>query len=318
MTQQRDTAQWYRDFARQVASESAVYAGWAGGVAGDTATIALVDSLPEQKRQPPLVFAVARLCGADDGDYEGFRRFLRDHWPRVEAEALRRPMQTNEPRRCAALLPALALIPGPLALLELGASAGLCLHPDRYSYDFAGTRLDPVDGPSAVLLECASTGIAVPERMPEVVWRAGIDLEPLDAADADDRAWLEALVWPGRPERLARLRAAIDIARADAPLLLRGDAGELLAEAAALAPANATLVVITAGVLVYIPFEQRQRLADGIRGLDARWVSLEGSAVLPEVRRRLPADTGTARFVLALNEHPLAFAGPHGESLQGL
>jgi hypothetical protein len=43
--------------------------------------------------------------------------------------------QTNEPGRCAALLPMLARLPEPLALLEVGASAGLCLLPDFYTYD---------------------------------------------------------------------------------------------------------------------------------------------------------------------------------------
>ena len=40
---------------------------------------------------------------------------------------LARRTQTNEPARCATLLPALALLPPPLALIEVGASAGLIL-----------------------------------------------------------------------------------------------------------------------------------------------------------------------------------------------
>ena len=67
--------------------------------------------------------------------------------------------QTNEPARCAALLPLLARFPGPLTLIEVGASAGLCLHPDRYAYDYAGHR---VGGPSPVTLTCG--GVAVPIR----------------------------------------------------------------------------------------------------------------------------------------------------------
>ena len=40
-------------------------------------------------------------------------------------------------------------------------------------------------------------------RLPELrlvsgVWRAGIDLNPLDVADPDDVHWLSCLVWPGR------------------------------------------------------------------------------------------------------------------------
>ena len=51
----------------------------------------------------------------------------------VEAVMLERRTQTNEPARCALLLPLLAALPQPLALLEVGASAGLCLLPDRYA-----------------------------------------------------------------------------------------------------------------------------------------------------------------------------------------
>ncbi|MFE4537493.1 DUF2332 family protein [Streptomyces scopuliridis] len=59
----------------------------------------------------------------------------------LRAMMLSRRTQTNEPGRCATLLPALAALDGPLALIEVGASAGLCLHVDRYSYDYGHTHL---------------------------------------------------------------------------------------------------------------------------------------------------------------------------------
>ena len=68
----------------------------------------------------------------------------------VEALMLARRTQTNEAARCALLLPLLAALPQPLALLEVGASAGLCLLPDRYGYDYAGHRLG--DRPARVAL----------------------------------------------------------------------------------------------------------------------------------------------------------------------
>ena len=42
-----------------------------------------------------------------------------------------RATQTNEAGRCAILLPVLAALPQPLALLDVGASAGLCLYRDQ-------------------------------------------------------------------------------------------------------------------------------------------------------------------------------------------
>ena len=64
---------------------------------------------------------------------------------------LSRATQTNEAGRCATLLPSLAAISAaedkPLALIEVGASAGLALFPDRYGYEYDDgttvTRLSP-------------------------------------------------------------------------------------------------------------------------------------------------------------------------------
>src|SRR6202008_1014271 len=103
---------------------------------------------------------------------------------------LARRTQTNEPARCATLLPALALLPQPLALIEVGASAGLTLLPDKYSYGYYGDYGEPrVTGtdPLAPGLECQLRAPApLPARVPEVAWRAGLDLNPLDVTDDDD------------------------------------------------------------------------------------------------------------------------------------
>ncbi len=316
---ERDTAEWYTSFANTEArGQSAVLTDWALGVAGDPGIRELIERMPLQKRQPNLVFAVSRLLGAPVGPWPAYREWLLAHLPAVAAEAEHRMTQTNEARRCAALLPALGLVAelvdGPLALLEVGTSAGLCLFPDRYSYSYNGLRVDPVDGASTLLLECKTTGpVPVPARMPEIAWRAGLDLHPLSVADPDDMLWLETLVWPEQQERRDRLRAAIEIARTRPPLIEAGDAVDGLLPLAAVAPAGARLVIITSGVLVYLPRAERVRFAGLVRGLDADWVSLEGRAAFPEVEAVLPARPG--RFLLSLNERPLAFAGPHGQSL---
>jgi hypothetical protein len=61
----------------------------------------------------------------------------------VRSVMLARSTQTNEPARCAVLLPVLAQLPQPLALIEIDTSAGLCLLPDLYGYDYGRQALDP-------------------------------------------------------------------------------------------------------------------------------------------------------------------------------
>ena len=169
-----DTASWYRRFGElEERGQSATYEDWTLGVAEDPPIIALIDELPQQKRQPNLVFACARLLGAPEAGYPLFRRWLTRHWPEVVFEVSSRSTQTNEVLRCASLMPALSLVPGPLALLEVGASAGLCLYPDRFSYSYnGGVRLDPPTGLSTVLLQSTTTGqMPQPQSLPQFLWR---------------------------------------------------------------------------------------------------------------------------------------------------
>jgi hypothetical protein len=63
----------------------------------------------------------------------------------------------------------------------------------------------------------------LPEEVPQVVWRLGLDLSPVDLSSDHEVEWLEALVWPGQEERAKKLRAAIDVARRDPPNVVRGN-----------------------------------------------------------------------------------------------
>ena len=173
---------------------------------------------------------------------------------------LARRTQTNEPARCATLLPALALLPQPLALIEVGASAGLTLLADRYSYDYGSRQLAGTD-PCAPVLSCRPLGpVPIPAQVPEVAWRAGLDLNPLDVTDDDDVRWLECLVWPGETGRRERLAAAIETARRDPPPVHRGDLLTDLVALARQAPPGATLVIYHSAVLAYVAPEQPRPL----------------------------------------------------------
>lgn len=312
--------QRYARFAEHEApGRSALYAEWATGVAGDPGIRAVLARIPENRRQPPLVFAVTRMLGAELGDYADWRAFVTAHADEVVAECTARRLQTNEPLRLAPLLPVLSEIEGPLALLEIGASAGLCLYPDRYSYRFTDAdgavrlALDPADGPSEVVLRSRVDGALPPMRLPEVSWRAGIDLTPLDAGNDRDRRWLQGLVWPGEEGREQRVMAALDIAAADPPHLVAGDALEHLEELAMRAPQDATLVITTPGVLVHIPREARLALVDRIRRLPARWITIDPPALLDVWEPAVDAESWPD-FVVALDAQVRASADPLGRT----
>src|SRR5262245_9147417 len=249
-------AEQYRQFASMEArGTSPLYEQFALGVAEDPDLLELLSELPPVKRQPNLLFAAARHVAGTPADYPQLRRLVLDNRDEVVATVLSRRVQTNEPARCAGLYPLLAQLPQPLALLEVGASAGLCLLPDRYGYDYDGRRLG--DGPP-VLEPRLETDPPIPDELPQIVWRAGLDLEPIDVTDDDQIHWLELLVWPGMESRLDTLRHAVNVARQDPPRVIEGDlTTDDVDELASEAPKDATLVIFHTAVLFYVPRAQR-------------------------------------------------------------
>jgi hypothetical protein len=315
-------------YSAQAAAEGSP--GWAelaAGLAADEAALAVVERAPESRRQPVLVLATCRWLGAPPGPWPRLRSWLLDHADAVVAELGRRSVQTNDVRRSGPVSLALARLDEPVALLEVGASAGLCLLPDLVSYRAGDVRwgdphspvqltLDVTDGRGHDALGGAGAGLGAVE-LPEVVWRAGLDLDPVDVRDDEAVAWLRALLPPGATERADLLERAVALARTAPPRVARGDAVDDLEALAATAPADARLVVVSTGTLVYLPGRRRQQFVDTVRGLGATWVSYERIGLLDDVG---PVDPGlverTSAFaVLAVDGRPLAVGDAHGTRL---
>ncbi|WP_239128892.1 DUF2332 domain-containing protein [Sinosporangium siamense] len=314
------TAEEYRRFGEvHVRGSSALYERLALGVAGDEQMLELLVTLPKEKRQPNLLFGAVRYLRGTTPEYPDFRAYVLSERELVARTMMSHRTQTNEPARCAALLAVMAGLPGPFALLEVGASAGLCLLPDRYAYDYDGHRIGPPGARPTI--RCAVTGRPrLPPHVPEVVWRAGIDLNPLDVNDDDEVRWLEALVWPEHDERRTRLRAALEVARADPPRVVSGDLNTMLDKLAAEVPQGATLVVYHSAVLMYLSPVDRNRFADQVMGLPGHWIAQEDPSVLSGLVRRMPARPENRRspFLVALDGEPVAFAGSHGGWIEWL
>jgi hypothetical protein len=313
-----EIAERYRDFATYARGDSPTFEAWALAVADDPEVHAWLADLPQPKQQPNLVLAAARWHGAPaPGEYAGFKAVLLEHEEAVKATILERATQTNEVGRLATITPVLSLVDGPLALLEVGASAGLCLYPDRYDYDWTGAgTLTGSGGP--VLTATASGPVPVPARHPDVRWRAGVDLNPLDVTDDDAMAWLTTLVWPEQDERRERLRRAVEVARREPPYVVRGDLLEELPALLTEAGRHGTPVVFHSAVVAYLEDADRDRFHDLMTGLVAdgacRWISNEAPGVLPRVTGGFAP--GPGRFVLALDGVPVAAAHGHGHAVE--
>jgi hypothetical protein len=316
----------YDDFGRRWAhGTSPLYEQWSIGIAGDTELTRRLAGLPQRLQQPNLLYAAARWAGSPLVPFPQWREWLRANWDGVIELAHAHSTQTNEPNRCATLLPVLSRIEGPVALLEVGTAGGLCLFPDRYGYEYAapsGTRrIEPASEEAPVLACRLDDDASVPRRMPEVVWRRGIDLSPIDVRDPAAVDWLATLVWPGpdHDARVARLRAAAAVAASDPPEIIRGDLLEEVTDAAAQTPADATVVVFHSAVLLYLDADARQRFADIMAGLGQTvgrrvlWLSNETTGTYPAVDAQLPAGVATDhRFVQTVDGRAVALAGQHG------
>jgi len=320
-----ETVEQYVDFAEE-AVDSPCFEAWARAVAADDEVLAWIGTLPTVKQQPTLVFAAARWHGVPaPGPYAGLRAALLADDGSIRATILARATQTNESGRLATLVPALAQVAsraggGPVALLEVGASAGLCLYPDRYSYTWR-TDAGLVQTGAGPELTCEVTGaFGAPVEVPEIAWRAGVDLHPLDVTDTDQMAWLTTLVWPEHDDRRAQLLTAIDVARADPPSLVRGDLLTELPGRVERAATHAPVVVFHSAVIAYLEDADRRRFHELMTGLVAdgacHWVSNESPRVLPGIAGERRGPVG--RFALGVDGRLVAWTHGHGRSMEWL
>jgi len=178
----------------------------------------------------------------------------------------KRLVQTNEVRRCTYLYPVFSQIheqtQQPLALLEIGTSAGLQLLFDQYGYEYGNG--ETVGNPSSRLqLTSVIEGIdtpVIPQAPPPVTMRTGLDLNIVDLNDADEQLWLKALIWTEHRERLAMFEAAAGYVE-ELPLkLIEGDGVKLLPHYAAETPNDSILCIFHTHVANQMPLAVKKEL----------------------------------------------------------
>jgi hypothetical protein len=202
-----------------------------------------------------------------------FADFCRKYIREIKQLLQTRLVQTNEVRRCALLMPAIVLAsqeagPVPLALVDLGASAGLNLLFDKYGYDY-GNGLYCGDLSSPVQLTCTLRGSLrppIPRAMPDITSRIGIDLNPLDGRKHEDYLWLVAQLWPNDSFKVReeRMQAAVELAHLSPPKMIAGDIVEILPEIISEIPADQAICLMHSFSFYELPNEVRAEIISTI------------------------------------------------------
>ncbi|MGY1680608.1 DUF2332 family protein [Geodermatophilus sp. SYSU D01176] len=129
-----------------------------------------------------------------------------------------------------------------------------------------------------------------PIRPPDVAYRLGVDVEPLDLTDPRTVRWLGACV-PPEVDAVTRFAAAVDVARAHPAPTMRGDLVEVLSAEVDEVPADALLCLIDTYVHVFLPPERLAAFREAVTGIgrDLEWISVDPLVPLG------PAATGTVQ-----------------------
>ena len=175
-------------------------------VVGAVQGLALEGKAPELARFYPSLGGTPVWPDTADAFADVIERHAAEIRPRLDTQ-----VQTNEVRRCAALLggflAAARSAKRPLRLLEIGSSAGLLLFWDRYRY-----ALGPYtwgDAAARLLLDAEWRGAPPDLDAPvAIASRRGCDLHPLDVRDLAQLRRIESFLWADQPDRHRLLHAA--------------------------------------------------------------------------------------------------------------
>jgi hypothetical protein len=315
----RTLAQAYRRFAQaDLADASPLDRRVALALSESDEALRAIEAAPARKRNPSVILAAlhdlalagrapalaaayaaanadaaaAAAVGADAAVGAAVDTLLR-MTDAVADIAVRRTVRAHETGRYAVLYPAIAEAARragakAVGLIDVGCSAGLNLNVDRVGITYSkGPSLGDPSSPVQLRSRIAHDRPVPTRAIPEVVARIGLDLDPIDVTDPDAARWLRACLPPDQPERIARLDAEMALAATAPPLLVTGDAAELLPEAIARVRADALPVVTTTWALSRFSPQTRHRfrcrLEEAAAGRAVAWASAEGVGVAPAI-----------------------------------
>ena len=278
-----DLAAHFSSAPTEVFTTSPLYAALCPAVAGDRVTLELLMHRRRGQQPSYLLFGAVHyllLAGAEhpvrsfypslsvgevaaaSGAGPVFLDFVHLYREELAAVVRSRLVQTNVVRRAVGLRFALWAIgrtcPEPVHLVEVGASAGIHLHVDKYRYVLGSRSFGVQD--AKVTINSRWLGNGPPpdlDRVPVIASRTGVDLHPVDVTDPDQRRWLRALVWPENGPDADLLERALVTTAAAPPKILADDAIDVCSQIGRRLPHGDTRVAFHAATRMHVPPERR-------------------------------------------------------------
>ena len=255
-------------------------------------------SLLRQPAHPLAEFypSISKRTTKDKNPYPHFREFCFENRAEIQRIITKRSVQTNYPHRCSFLLPAFNHVYAhsrelPLAIVEMGASAGLNLLWDYYAYDYG---IDKVIGDinSQVQINCKLHGNYTPplkKELPQIEYRVGIDLNPLNVKKPEDVLWLRSLIWPEHQEQANVFAQAVKLAQRKTIDLVKGNILDVLSSVVENVPPRTALCLFNSYTLYQITEQDKKHLELLIETIAIKrnlfWISVEWhDALSPSIK----------------------------------
>ena len=239
-----------------------------------------------------------------DGLAEAFTRFCLENEERLLELVRTRRVQVNAEGRCGYLMPAFGLASAdaggmPLALVDVGSSAGIHLLWDKFRYIYSdGSEFGPEDSDVKIYCETMTPLPDIPSELPEVRFRIGLDMSPIDMVAEEEFLWIMALIWPEHMDRAQTMWEALLVWMADPPPVKRGNALDTLPEVLEEAPGDAALCVFHCHVLNQFSVDDRAAFYEILRAESFRrpvyYIPSEGEVML--VTRIVNGESATLAF----------------------
>lgn len=181
--------------------------------------------------------------------FSNFKDFCQTYKQEILHILQTKRVQTNEVRRCGYLYPAFSYIydqvKKPLALIEIGTSAGFQLLWDQYQYSY-GSNETYGNRDSEVFIESECRTENQPSlltKSPPVSHRIGLDLNIVDLTFDEAYVWLNALIWPEHKERRLLFKQAAKAVQEHKLDLREGNGIAMLPDIVKEIPSDSTICV---------------------------------------------------------------------------